>query len=153
MTISCLFLVGCDKKAFLQPVMSRDNYNTGGNLSFYYDEQAHIAYFGGDGEVVQFYEKDIAKGWTKEGCRVGVTLILPNDLKDYKSATAEIDGKDYISNDFIIEIDENTAIAQFQPIVSEDNKKINIKLTWAEDSQTQEYKIFVKDGTLYMEKQ
>lgn len=145
-----LIFCGCDKKLFLQPILTRDNYNTGGSLTFVYDEQSHVAYFGGVGEVVQYYEMDIAKGWTEKGCRVGVSLTIPSQVKDYKSATAKINGKEFNSNDFIVEINEETAIAQFQPIVSEDNRIINIKITWTEDSQAQEYKIIIKEGTLFM---
>ena len=148
--MTCVFLCGCDKKSFSQPILSRDNYNTGGNLTFVYDSQAQVAYFGGEGEVVQYYQEDIAKGWTEKGCRVGVSMLLPKELKDYKSATAKINNKELKSNDFIVEIDENTVIAQFQPLVSEEKRIIEIEVTWADNSQAQEYKIVIKDGTLFM---
>lgn len=145
-----LFVYGCDKKSFSSIILTRDNYNTGGNLTFSYDQQSQVAYFGGEGEVVQFYQEDIAKGWTKKGCRVGVSMTLPAELDDYKSATAKINGEELNSNDFIVEIDEQTNIAFFQPIVSEEKRVIEIEITWAKDSQSQEYKIIVKDGTLFM---
>lgn len=145
-----LFLFGCDKKSFSTVILSRDNYNTGGNLTFYYDQQANTAYFGGEGEVVQFYQEDIAKGWSEKGCRIGISMALPIDLNDYKSATAKINGKEINSSDFIVELDEQTKIAVFQPIVSEDKRVVNIEITWAEDSQAQEYKIIVKEETLFM---
>lgn len=148
--ISSFLLCGCNKKSFTQPLLSRDSYNTGGSLTFIYDSQANIAYFGGNGEVVQYYDKDIAKGWTEKGCRVGVSMLIPNDLKDFKSATAKINEKELNSNDFIVEIDENTIVAQFQPIVNEEKNVIKIEITWAENSQTQEYKIIIKEGTLFM---
>lgn len=150
LVVTCFFMCGCDKKSFFQPLLSRDNYNTGGNLTFYYDNQSHVAYFGGEGEVVQYYQTDIAKGWTEKGCRVGVSLPLPNNLEDYKSATAKINGEEFNSNDFIVEIDQQTTIAQFQPIVSEKNSEIDIKITWEEETQPQEYKIIIKQGTLFM---
>ena len=151
LVFASLFLYGCNKKEFSQPLLARDKYNTGGNLTFFYDHQAHIAYFGGEGEIVQFYQEDIAKGWTEKGCRVGVSMSIPNDLKGYKSATAKVNGKELSSNDFIVEIGDQTAIAEFQPIVSEDNRIIDIKITWEEESQPQEYKIIIKEGTLLME--
>lgn len=145
-----VFVVGCDKKSFAQPILSRDNYNTGGSLTFSYDQQSHVGYFGGEGEVVQFYQEDIAMGWTEAGCRVGVCLLLPNNLKDYKGATAKVNSKELNSNEFIVEVDNETKIALFQPIVSEDNRVISIKITWEENSQTQEYKIVIKEETLFM---
>jgi len=150
--ISFLSFYGCDKKSFSQPVLTRDNYNTGGNITFFYDQQSYVAYFGGEGEIIQYYEQDIAKGWREEGCRVGISLLLPNNLEDYKSATAKINGKELNSTDFIVEINEETKIAQFQPIVNEKNKVINLKITWEEDSQSQEYKIVIKEGTMFMQK-
>lgn len=150
LVITTIFLCGCDKKMYSHPILTRDNYNTGGNLTFLYDEQSHVAYFGGEGEVVQFYEEDIAKGWTEKGCRIGVMLNIPKELKDYKSAIAKVNGNELNANDFIVEISEERSIAQFQPIVSSDNKIINIKITWAENSQTQEYKIIIKAGTIFM---
>ena len=148
-----IFLCGCEKKSFSQPDFTRDNYNTGGNLTFYYDQQAHVAYFGGEGEVVQYYEEDVAKGWTEKGCRVGISLTLPTEIEDYKSASAKVNGKEYNSNDFIVEINDETVIAQFQPIVSEDNRIINIKISWQEDSEAQEYKIIIKEGTIFMQEE
>lgn len=149
----CIFMIGCDKKSFLQSPLTRDNYNTGGNLTFLYDELSHVAYFGGEGEVVQFYQEDIAKGWREKGCRVGVSLLVPNQLNGCKSATAKINGEEINSNDFIVEVDEQTTIAQFQPIVSQQTQIIEIKITWEENTQSQTYKIIIKDGTIFMDEQ
>ena len=146
------FVGGCNNKSFTQPVLTRDNFNTGGNISFFYDKEAFIAYFGGEGDVVQFYNVDIAKGWDEDGCRVGVQLDLPKEIDDFKSATAKVDEKNLTSKDFIIEIDEQTQIAVFHPIVSEDKKHISIEITWAEGVEPQEYKIIIKEGTIFMEK-
>lgn len=148
--VCSLFLSGCDKKSFSYSTLTRDSYNTGGNLSFSYDSQTQTAYFGGEGEVVQFYDIDIAKGWTEKGCRVGVVLNLPTELKDYKSATATINNKKLTSQNFIVEIDSQTTLAIFQPIVNQENNLIDIKITWAENTKSQNYTIVIKEGTLFM---
>ena len=145
-----LCFYGCDKKSISQSELTRDNYNTGGNLSFYYDQQTQVAYFGGEGEVVQFYQEDIAKGWTGKGCRVGVSLLIPPELKDFKSSSAEIDGKSLNANDFIIEVNEEMSFAQFQPIVSKENSTVEIEITWEENTQSQTYKIIIQEGTIFM---
>ena len=56
-------------------------------------------------------------------------------------------------NDFIVEVDEQTTIAQFQPIVSQQTQIIEIKITWEENTQSQTYKIIIKDGTIFMDEQ
>ena len=59
--LASLMLSGCNNKSIAQPILERDNYNTGGNITFVYDEIAHVATFGGKDEVLQYYEEDIAK--------------------------------------------------------------------------------------------
>ena len=92
---------GCNEKRFDYQLLQRDSYNTGGNLSFVYDSQSHTAHFGGEDEFVQFYDEDIAKGWTEKGCRIGVMLTIPKGLNDFKSGYALIGKEKYNSDDFI----------------------------------------------------
>ena len=96
-----LMLSGCNNKSIAQPILERDNYNTGGNITFVYDEVAHVATFGGKDEVLQYYEEDIAKGWTESGNRIGIKLSLPQNLKDYKSGKANFDGQKLMPDDYI----------------------------------------------------
>ena len=56
---SCIFFVGCKDKNLTQMPIMQDIYKTGGNLTFNYDEISHVATFGGEGEVIQYYQKDI----------------------------------------------------------------------------------------------
>lgn len=150
LTITTCLMFGCDKKVFTQSSLTRDIYNTGGNLTYFYDEQSKVAYFGEEGEVVQYYEEDIAKGWNTSGCRIGFALTLPKELKDYKSASAKINNKELNSADFIVKVNEDLVIAQFQPLVSENNRILNVKISWTEDSTPQQYKVIIKEGTLFM---
>lgn len=150
--LPCLILGGCQNKTFEYQLLQRDNYNTGGNLTFVYDEISHTAIFGGDGETVQFYSKDIAKGWDKEGCRVGVQIPLPNDVEDFKSGSAVLDGKKISAQEFVIHSDETTPqYALFQPLVSKEKSQINLKVTWQDGFEEQSYLIIIKEGTEFMQ--
>ena len=95
------FIAGCGGKSFVQPKLSRDVYNTGGNISFYYDNITNAAIFGGNGEIIQYYEPDVAKGWEEGGNRIGIQIVLPNSVKDASSGSAELNGKDYTSKDYL----------------------------------------------------
>lgn len=148
---SVFTFAGCqDKTANVSP-LTRDNYNTGGNLTFEYDEIAKTAYFGGEGEVVQFYGEDIAKGWNDEGCRVGVMLALPKEVSEYKSGSATLNDNKLTPNDYII-TSEGQQYAIFQPIVSAENRIVDLKITWQEGYTETTYKIIIKDDTIFMEK-
>lgn len=148
-----LFMLGgCNQKTFTYQNVERDVYNTGGNISFEYDEISHTAQFGGENEVVQFYEKDIAKGWLNEGCRIGIKINLPKDLKDYKSATAVLGGEKLNAEDFIAKYNEDTPqYAIFQPLVNKENKTIQLEIVWKEGYAKQIYYLVIKEGTLFME--
>ena len=152
MLILMLCMGGCGKKEFLQPEIYRDVYNTGGNLSFDYDNITKAAVFGGKNEVVQYYDKDLARGWDKEGNRIGIQIIVPKNVKDVSSGSAELNGKEYLSKDYIKKIND-TYYALFQPLVNGDKMDINLKITWQEGCKEQQYFIKIKEGTLFMSKQ
>ena len=138
------------KKTEEYSVVYRDDYNTGGNISFDYDEESHTAYFGGKDEVLQYYKKDIAKGWYEDGFRVGVKLYAPKKLDNYQSATAKIGNETYEGGSFYKQVNgENSLVAEFYPIVSEKNKTIELKIVWQEGIKEQIYKIIVRDGTIF----
>lgn len=143
---------GCGKKEFLQPEISKDIYSTGGNLSFSYDNITKTALFGGEGEVVQYYETDLARGWKEEGNRIGIQIVVPKNVKDVSSGSAELNGKEYLSKDYIKKIND-TYYALFQPLVNESQKDINLKITWQEGSEEQQYFIKIKEGTFFMHQQ
>ena len=149
-----IFLLGgCHEKTFNYQNLQRDIYNTGGNLTFVYEEVSHTAIFGGEGEVVQYYTADIAKGWTEEGCRVGIQILVPNGVKDFKSGTAILGEEKLDAEEFYIETTEgNINYALFQPLVDQEKSQIELKITWQEGFKQQTYKIVIKEGTTFMEK-
>lgn len=149
--LSCVLLYGCEKNLAYSN-LERDNYNTGGNLTFVYDETTRTALFGGEGEIIQFYHKDIAKGWAEDGCRVGVKILIPKGIDDYKSGSAVINGEKVSGEDFYLQNEDGFSnYAVFQPIVSEELKHVVLKITWEEGYEEQVYYIVIKEETIFME--
>ncbi len=147
-----LAIAGCGNNELMQPPLERDRYNTGGKLTFEYDEISKVATFGGEGEVVQFYNQDIARGFNEKGCRVGVQISVPK-IKDYKRGSAVVNGTKMSAQDYIFLSGEQNLIASFYPIVSEKNRNITINIKWQDDKKEQTYHIIVKPGTFFMSEQ
>ena len=145
------FLTGCKSVSFSQGEIIRDSYNTGGNLTFDYDANSCTAYFGGQGEFVEFYEVDIAKGWSEEGNRSGFKLFVPQGVEDYKSATAILSGKEMESAEFIV--GDSVKYALFQPIVDCQTTNLDLKIKWQSNAEEQVYKIVIKNGTNFLNNQ
>jgi len=144
-------LSGCNKTLSYQ-MIERDNYNTGGNITFVYDVISHTATFGGEGETIQFYSQDIAKGWSEEGCRVGIQITVPKEVNDFKSGSAVLGKEKLTAEDFYLKTgDEKINYAIFQPIVSKEKSQVELKITWQEGFEEQLYHIVIKEGTLFME--
>lgn len=149
----CLLLSACNDKNMLQPSLERDNYNTGGNLTFVYDEVSHVATFGGEGEVIQYYDEDIAKGWKEKGNRIGFQIPLPKGSVDYKSGSAYFDGNKLLLDDVVKLHEGQNLIATFQPIVSKDKENYTLKITWEDGKNEQIYHIIIAPGTFFMDPQ
>lgn len=144
-----LVACGCNKDTMYASI-TRTPDNTGGSaLSFSYDEDSRTAWFGGDGETVEYYSEDVAIGRVA-GNRVGITITAPDDIKDF-------DGfKLTIYDDKIYEgLDENEKPKAFDgdnymyiyPLVSETQKSVSIKIKWNKNTSEQEYMVKIKDGT------
>ena len=147
--LCCLFvLCGCSEKVYEYNRIERDAYNTGGNLSFEYDEYSHTAYFGGEGQVLEWYDADIAKGWGEAGNRIGIKIVLPYGVDDYKSATAVVGEEKMEYKDFIFGEENKCAI--FQPLVDKDNSQITLKIKWQDSAEEQNYLVVVRTGTIFM---
>lgn len=124
-----LLLTGCGQKLTEFNVM-RDSYSTGGNISFSWDNEAKIAYFGGENEVIQYYEQDIAKGFLKAGNRVGIKLVPSEKINDLGSLTFKI-GKEEINGENVAtKIDDEVTYFQLFPIVESAGQKIEIKIEY-----------------------
>ena len=122
---------------------------TGGSLSFSYDDITKTALIGGNNEVIQYYQTDIAKGWNEEGNRIGIQIIVPKGVKDVGSGTAELNGKEYLSKDYIKKIND-MYYALFQPIIKENDKELTLKIIWQEGCKEQQYNIKIMEGTILM---
>ena len=144
-----IILVGCDKNNYPYSSVLRDDYNTGGSLDFEYNDLSHIITVGGENQVIEYYDKDISKGWSEEGCRIGIKILKPKDIEDYQSGYAVIDNSKIFAKDFIKEnANSQNVFAEFFPIVKEDTKEILIKIVWNDESVEQNYKIVIKQGTI-----
>ncbi len=148
----CLLLLTSCGHAYPYSEILRDAEMTGGSLDFVYDSSSHTATFGGEGQIVQFYKKDITKGWEEDGCRVGIEIKAPSEVKDFESSALWIDGKKMIADEiYQIVNNEKTGRVVLTPIVSQEKKEIEIKIEWKEAAPKQTYKIKIKEGTIFME--
>ena len=73
--IFIIFASACARE-YSYGMIERDNSLTGGDLSFIYDENTHTAIFGGEGEIIAFYEEDRLAGLPK-GNRIGFKIYAP----------------------------------------------------------------------------
>lgn len=151
--LSCLCVMTACQQALPYSDITRDREMTGGSLSFVYDKENHTAIFGGEGEIVQFYQSDVTKGWKESGCRVGVELTAPNDVKDYESGNLWIDGEKIQGGEFFKVVGENkVGKVILTPIVSAEKREVEIKVEWSDGVPSQTYKIKIKEGTQFMER-
>lgn len=148
-----LILSGCAQQEQFDAQVVRDNYNTGGNLSFYYDNSSKTAYFGGENEVVQFYQADITKGWEEDGNRIGIQIICPKQIDEISSVEAKVDGEHLLGEQFVKSVSQSpTQILEFYPIIKNLDQKIEIKISF--DSSTwHSFFLCLKPGTILMSQQ
>ena len=147
------FCSGCDK-TFEMAEVSRNNEQTGGALSFEYNKFAGKITFGGEGEVVQFYEANLAKGWTEEGARVGIKIKAPEGLDNYEAIKVWVDGTEnppYFKHSYVV--GQKTGEIELSPKVEDVEKEIEVKISWQSGSNEQKYLINFAKGTLLMKKQ
>ena len=146
-----LILTGCGDKSLDYVTVTRDNFNTGGNLSFEYDALSHTAYFGGEGEVVEWQEASIVRGFDRAGNRVGVKLVAPSFVSDFSSGSAIVGDEKLEGGEFYQSVDGKTSpTAQFYPLVSEESRVVTIKIIWQEGVQEQVYTIVIREGTTFL---
>lgn len=143
-------LFGCNNKEIDYATLKRDDANIGGSLTFVYDSSAHIAYFGGENQVVQYYDANVLNNNTA-GCRVGVKIIAPTDIKDFSKATLIMNKIEYTEGSFLETVDgEIQNFANIYPVVSPDANKIKFIIKWGDKIKEQEYEIIIVEGTLFM---
>lgn len=150
--LMALLLTGCTDKSLDYVAVTRDNFNTGGNLSFEYDALSHTAYFGGDGETIEWQQASIVRGFDRAGNRVGVKLVAPSFVSDFSSGSAIVGDEKLEGGEFYQSVDGKTSpTAQFFPLVSEKNRVVTIKVIWQEGIKEQVYTIVIKEGTAFLD--
>lgn len=153
MCVLCaMFCSSCGSREIESATIVRDDLRTGGSLSFVYDQKERIVYVGGDGEIIQYSEKNDSIG-IDEGCRIGLKITAPDELLDLETASFEMNGVKYSSNEFLEKI--NGQLQRFfniYPTVSENRKTVSFSITWQEGTAKQNYKLIVVDGTKFMDK-
>lgn len=146
-----LIMVGCGGSAVGNANVVRDSEMTGGTLSFEYNKGTREIFFGGEGEVIQFYEADILKGWNESGNRLGLILQVPGEVTDFETGTLTLQGKTMTAGSFYRTVNgEKIGEVALYPLVKENEKGIEIKITWQDGAKEQVYKIVIKNGTQLM---
>ncbi len=139
----------CGTKIYSSATITRDEANTGGDLSFVYDSHDRHVYFGGEGEYLQYYSADEVKG-LDAGYRVGIKVIAPSEVKNLEDAVLEINGVKY--NDFFEKIESQPQnFFYIYPTFNEKTKEINFKITWNQTSKPQKYKVILNEKTNFLE--
>lgn len=151
MCFCAIFLLyGCGDKELPSAKITRDDLRTGGSLSFVYDKNERTVTIGGRGEVVQYSSADEARG-LEEGTRVGLKITAPDEEIDLSTATLEMNGVHYSSSNFLETINgQKQRFFEIQPLVSENDDKIELKICWSEGTKEQTYQIVVARGTKFM---
>jgi hypothetical protein len=148
MLVAC----GCSKNMEPYATVTRTPDNTGGsNLSFSYNTDTHTAWFGGEGETIDYYAENLSIG-RSAGNRVGITITAPEEITTFDGFKLTIyDDKVYEG------LNDNGKPTAFDgenymyiyPLVSAEQKEVSIKIKWNNDTAEQEYFVKVKDGTSF----
>lgn len=139
----------CGTKIYSSATITRDEANTGGDISFVYDEHTKNIYFGGEGEYLQYYSADEVKG-LDEGYRVGIKVIAPSEVKNLDDTVLEMNGNKYY--DFFEKIESQPQnYFYIYPTFSEKTKEINFKIKWTQMSKPQKYKVILNEKTKFLE--
>lgn len=134
-----LFLAGCGQ-GLPKFNIERDNYSTGGNITFSWDKEGKIVCFGGENEVIQYYDKDITKGFLKGGNRVGIKIIPSQNIEDLGSLTFKIDKDEISGQNVVTKVSDSVSFFQIFPLVERAGQKIEINIEYKDKKD----KIIVK---------
>ena len=138
----------CGTKIYSSATITRDEANTGGDISFIYDEHTKNIYFGGEGEYIQFYSANEVSG-LDAGYRVGIKVIAPSEVKNLDDTVLEVNGTSY--TDFLEKIEgQEQNYFYIYPTFSEDSRETNFKITWNKNAKPQSYKIILNEKTNFL---
>ena len=80
---------------------------------------------------------------------VGLKVIAPSEIKDYGKVTLEMGGQSY-SDLFQVVSGQKQNYFYIYPAFSEENREASIKINWADDIESQEYKVYIVSGTKFL---
>lgn len=147
-----LVACGCNKDTTAYATITRTPDNTGGiDVSFSYDSENHIALFGGEGETIAYYTEDTAIGRVA-GNRVGITITAPEEITSYDGFKLTIyEDKVYegLNDKGLPKAFDGENYMYIYPLVSEEQKEVDIKIKWNNEVDEQTYTVKVKDGTTF----
>ncbi len=148
-----LVLCGCNTNLANADV-TRDQMQIGGALSFSYDKSSAIITMGGENEVVQYYQENLEQGFTEEGPRVGLKFTAPNEIDGYEGIKIWVDNQEnppYVKQKQVNGV--FTREIEIFPLITDVNKKIEIKIIWKSGTKEQTYLLNFAKGTSLMKKQ
>lgn len=148
--IFCLF--GCGKDVESAKI-SRDDERVGGSLSFVYDKKERLISVGGEGEVLQYSDGNIEKGYA-EGNRVGLKVTCPDVDFNLENSKLMMNGRTYSVGDFYQTVDgQKQRFFNIYPAFSQDDRVVFFSVVWDSNIKEQKYKIEIVDGTIFGQKE
>lgn len=147
--IFCLF--GCGKDVESAKI-SRDDERVGGSLSLVYDKKERLISVGGEGEVLQYSDGNIEKGYA-EGNRVGLKVTCPDVDLNLENSKLMMNGRTYSVGDFYQTVDgQKQRFFNIYPAFSQDDKEVFFSIVWDKGIEEQKYKMKIVDGTIFGQK-
>ena len=148
--IFCLF--GCGKDVESAKI-SRDDERVGGSLSFVYDKKERLISVGGEGEVLQYSDGNIEKGYA-EGNRVGLKVTCPDVDLNLENSKLMMNGRTYSVGDFYQTVDgQKQRFFNIYPAFSQDDRVVFFSVVWDSNIKEQKYRIEIVDGTIFGQKE
>lgn len=145
-------LLGCGKDVESAKI-SRDDERVGGSLSFVYDKKERLISVGGEGEVLQYSDGNIEKGYA-EGNRVGLKVTCPDVDLNLENSKLMMNGRTYSVGDFYQTVDgQKQRFFNIYPAFSQDDRVVFFSVVWDSNIKEQKYKIEVVDGTIFGQKE
>lgn len=129
--------------------IEQDNYMTGG-VSFLYDKDLQTAFFGGENEVIAYYERDIAKGFLQEGNRVGLKFIPSSNIEDIGALTFKIRKEEIKGESVVTKIHDKIAYFQLFPLIKKSGEKLSITVEYK--GKKDMYYVQIHKKSILMEK-
>lgn len=125
---------------------------TGGNLTYNYQIENQMLTVGGEGETILLYSKNEIKGWSEDGCRIGIQFVPPKNIANFEAIEVTIENEKQ-QPEFLYINNENTGIFTIYPLIDNTEKIYEIFIKWSNNSEQQKYKLKILEGTQLMKKE